>query len=92
MKNSVAFKTMSIKARLANLLRKELYIYSTNDFEIKYRGKKKITEEEKIKLFDQFFKACKEMHTELSEYKEKRRYKAKVQKLREEKKSLEKAK
>lgn len=90
--NSIAFKSMSIKARLANLLRKELYEYSTNEWDIKYRGKKKLTDEDKIRLFNLFFVETKAMHNELNAYKEKRQYKAEIQRLREERKKVGEAK
>lgn len=86
--NNVSFKTMSMKARLANYIRKNLYEYSTSDFEVKYKGKKKLGEQDKIRIFDEIWAEYKQMDSDLRNYKEKRRYKAKIQKAREERKNL----
>lgn len=90
--NNVAFNTMSMKARLANYIRKTLFEYSTSDFEIKYRGKKKLGEQDKVRIFDEIWAEYKTMDSDLRNYKEKRRYKAKIQKAREERKNLALAK
>lgn len=83
--NQIALKTMAIKARVANLIRTNLYEFGTTDWEIKYRNKKKLTEADKIRIFDMIFAANAEMHSELNAYKQDRKFKAKVQKLRLEK-------
>lgn len=80
-----ALNTMAIKARVANLIRTTLYEFGTTDWEIKYRNKKKLTEADKIRIFDEIFAANAEMHSELNAYKQKRKFKAKVEKLRLEK-------
>ena len=86
--NNVAFNNMSMKARLANYIRKNLYEYSTSDFDVKYKGKKKLGEQDKVRIFDEIWAEYKQMDSDLRNYKEKRRYKAKVQKAREERKNL----
>ena len=83
--NQIALKTMAIKARVANLIRTNLYEFGTTDWEIKYRNKKKLTEADKIRIFDMIFAANAEMHSELNSYKQNRKFKAKVEKLRLEK-------
>jgi hypothetical protein len=85
-----ALKTMAMKARVANLIRTTLFEFGTTDWEIKYRNKKKLTEEDKIRIFDMIFEANKEMHDELNAYKQNRKFRAKVEKLRLEKQNLKK--
>lgn len=87
MKNEhkIALKTLGIKARVSNKLRKDFYNLTDNDFEVKYKGKKKLSNDEKVKYFDELFKEVKLMHSELNSYKEKRKYKAFINKLRLEK-------
>lgn len=83
---SVSFKTMSMKAKLANFVRTELYPFSDNEFQIKYKGKKRITDQDKIDFFNKMYPILAEMNHDLSQYKIKRKYKALVQKRREERK------
>jgi hypothetical protein len=80
-----ALNTMAIKARVANLIRTTLFEYGTTDWEIKYRNKKRLTEEDKIRIFDMISSANAEMHNALNSYKQNRKFKAKVEKLRLEK-------
>jgi hypothetical protein len=82
---AIALKTMAIKARLANIIRTTLFEYSESEFQIKYKGKKRLTQEDKLRIFDEIFKQNTEMHAELNAYKSKRKFKNQVEKLREEK-------
>lgn len=82
---AIALKTMAIKARLANIIRTTLFEYSESEYQIKYKGKKRLTSEDKLKIFDEIFKHNQEMHAELNAYKSKRKFKNQVEKLREEK-------
>jgi hypothetical protein len=61
--NKVALKTLAMKAKVANFIRKELYKARLDQ----------ITRERKIELFDQIFKLNLGMHNELFWYKEKRK-------------------
>jgi hypothetical protein len=70
---SIALKTMAIKAKLANLIRKELYQYSDNKYEIAYKNKKDIKHIDLKEFFDKLYPVAKEMHTLLNKYKEKRK-------------------
>ena len=90
--NKIALKTMAMKSKLANLIRMEIYPFSDSEYAIKYKGKRKITDKEKLVIFDKIFLAAKEMNIELSNYKQKRQYKTFIQKIREEKKNLALAK
>ena len=74
----VQLKTMAMKCRIANLIRKEIYKKRIEDFK----------SEDKQKLFDTIFEEAKKMHNELRDYKHKRRIKARIQKMREERKNL----
>lgn len=65
---SVQLKTMAIKSRLANHIRKTLYKKKID----------KISNEDKVKLFDEIFQLNNVMHWELKDYKEKRRDKARL--------------
>lgn len=85
---SIALKTMSMKSRLANFIRTNLYNFSTNDYEIKYKGKKKITDQDKIEFFDKMYPIYKEMESELRTYKDKRKEKARIQALRDAKQAV----
>ena len=85
---SIALKTMSMKSRLANFIRTNLYNFSTNDYEIKYKGKKKITDQDKIEFFDKMYPIYKEMESELRAYKDKRKEKARIQALRDAKQAV----
>lgn len=83
--HKIALKTMAMKAKLVNLLRTELYDYSSNDYQIKYKGKKPITDEVKLQVFDKMHGILVDVNNELSLYKTKRKYKAEVERLRSEK-------
>jgi hypothetical protein len=72
----VALKTLAMKARVYNYIRKELYKKKIED----------ISAEEKIILFDTIFAMNKESHWELNFYKEKRQTKAERDRLREQRK------
>jgi hypothetical protein len=85
--HKIALKTMAMKARLVNFLRTELHDYGRNEWEIKYKGKTPITDEVKIKTFDEMYKMLRDVNNELSLYKTKRKYKAEVERLRAEKNS-----
>lgn len=71
--NAIALKTMAIKAKVANFIRKELYQKRLENF----------SEKEKIELFNQIFKLNYKMHWDLNNYKTKRKYKNYIQSLRE---------
>lgn len=88
--HKIALKTMAMKARLVNFLRTELYGYSNNNYAIQYKGKKPITDEVKIKTFDEMYKILNEVNTELVLYKLKRKRRSEIERLRNEKK-LEKS-
>jgi hypothetical protein len=85
--HKIALKTMAIKARLVNFLRTELYEYSGNDVQIKFRGKKPITDELRLQMFDKMYGMLVDVNNELSSYKTKRKYRSEVERLRNEKKS-----
>lgn len=89
---NVTFNTMSMKARLANYIRKTLFEYTTSDFEVKYKNKKKLGEQDKVRIFDEIWAEYKTMDSDLRNYKTKRKYKAEIQKEREKRKSLALAK
>lgn len=73
MKNiNVSLKTMGIKARVTNVIRVDIYDKRLD----------RINDTEKIELFNKWFLLTKEAHTELNNYKAKRKYKAKVESLR----------
>lgn len=84
--HKIALKTMAMKARLVNFLRTELYEYGS-DFEVKYRGKKPITDEVKLQTFDKMYGMLVDVRNELSLYRSKRKYRAEVERLRNEKNS-----
>lgn len=71
--DKVALKTLAMKARLANYIRKTLY----------KRKLDAIPDVDKIEIFDQIHSLNLLMHWELRDYKAKRKTKAKIQKLRE---------
>lgn len=85
--HKIALKTMGMKARLVNFLRTELYDYSMNEYQLKYKGKKPITDEVKLQTFDKMFLMLRDVQNELSLYKTKRKYRAEVERLREERNS-----
>lgn len=85
--HNIALKTMAMKAKLVNFLRTELYDYSLNDYQIKYKGKKPITDEVKLQTFDKMYRILVDVRNELSLYKTKRKYRAEVERLRNEKNS-----
>ena len=62
----IQLKTMAMKARVANFIRKELYKARLDQ----------ISKERKIELFDQIFQMNHAMHYELLAYKNKRKEKA----------------
>lgn len=68
----IALKTMAMKARVANFIRKELYKAHLDQ----------ITKERKIEVFDKLFKLNHDMHYELKAYKWKREVKAERDRLR----------
>jgi hypothetical protein len=72
----IALKTMGIKASVYNQIRTDLY----------KKRLENITPAEKEKLFDKWFGLNSLAHTELNNYKSKRQYKTKIQRLREERK------
>lgn len=77
---SVSHKTLSIKARVYNQIRKDLYKKTNEDIIYnKLRGLEFITDEQKIELFNKWFDLNKEAHNELNEYKKKRKYKKTIQ-------------
>ena len=83
---STALKTMAIKARVYNQIRTDLYKkYLEETTTTKYFKYEVLTDEEKLKLFDKWFKLNKEAHQELNTYKRKRQRKAKVEAIRAEK-------
>lgn len=85
--HKIALKTMAMKAKLVNFLRTELHDYSGNAYAIKYRGKKPITDEVKLQTFDKMYGMLIDVHNELHLYKRKRKYRAEVERLRNEKNS-----
>lgn len=68
----IALKTMAMKARVANFIRKELYKTRLDQ----------ISTLEKIAMFDKIFQMNHEMHYELKAYKWKRETKAERDRLR----------
>lgn len=72
----ISLKTMGIKARVTNVIRVDIYNKRLD----------RINDTEKIEFFNKWFSLTKEAHNELNNYKAKRKYKAKVEKLRENKK------
>lgn len=73
---AISLKTMGIKAKVTNIIRQDIYLKRVEDF----------SENAKIAHFNNWFKAAKEAHNELNAYKTKRKYKAKIEKLRLERK------
>lgn len=69
---NTSLKTMGIKARVTNIIRKDIYLTRVEDF----------SEKAKVALFNKWFQVAKEVHNELNTYKAKRKYKAKVEKQR----------
>ena len=86
--NKIALKTMAMKARVANIIRTELFPFSDDEYAIKYKGKKKFEDQDKIDIFNKIWPAYKEMNQSLKNYKTKRQNKAEIQRLREERKNL----
>lgn len=70
--NSIALKTMAIKARVYNFIRKSLHKKRLEDF----------NDSQKIQFFDQLFPLNHEAHWELHSYKKKRQRKAAIHKAR----------
>jgi len=77
--DKVALKTLAIKARVANHLRKTLYKQKIEN----------ISNEQKVQYFDEWFKINHEMHWELNAYKDKRKAKRKVEEERKKRKMQE---
>lgn len=69
---AISLKTMGIKARVTNVIRTDIYDKRVEQF----------SDKQKIEYFNKWFSLTKEAHTELNNYKTKRKYKAKVEKLR----------
>lgn len=90
--NKIALKTMAMKSRVANLIRTEIYPYSNNEYQIKYKGKKRFSDQDKIRIFDIIYNETIKMSNELTMYKSKRRYKAEIELKRQERKNLAQAK
>lgn len=86
--HKVALKTVAMKARVANLIRTEIYPYSNNEYQIKYKGKKKLADQDKIRIFDIIYNETIKMSNELTMYKSKRQYKAFIETERNKRKSL----
>ena len=79
----IALKTMAIKTKLANQIRTDIYKkHLEENFRTKYNKEVILTDEEKLKLFNEWFQLAKIMHIELTNYKAKRKYKNKVEELR----------
>lgn len=78
----VSFKTMGIKSRFFNIVRKALWEYSDIPYNILYKGKKELTKEAKIQLFDEFYTAFGKSNSEFRAYKTKRKFKAEVERKR----------
>ncbi len=74
-------KTMAIKARVANSLRKEFHdLQVSKTFRgISKREKENIKDDKKIEIFDKIWDEVVDMHTELCKFKVKRREKRKVE-------------
>jgi len=68
-------KTLAIKARLANKIRQQIYQYVS--------GKQALSESMKIVMFDNWLLEAWAMHTELNDYKRKRKDKAELLKKRQ---------
>lgn len=75
---NIALKTLAMKARVYNYIRKTLY----------KKKLEQISDKEKIEIFDKIFAMNFETHWELNAYKNKRSYKAEIQRLREERKKV----
>lgn len=75
---NIALKTMGIKARFFNLVRKELWPYGVSSYQIIVHKKKPLTDADKIRLFDLFYNEFTEANSEERAYKTKRRFKAEV--------------
>lgn len=71
--NNIALKTLAIKARMTNHIRKTLF---KKDLD-------KISNEEKVLFFNEVYKINNETHWELISYKHKRKEKRKIQEARE---------
>lgn len=86
---SVQNKTMAMKARVANKLRRKFHemsnipenpYYKKGKKEFIRRVKEKIKDKNKIVIFDEIWDAVYEMHTELTAYRHKRKRKAIIEK------------
>jgi len=89
--SKVAEKTMAMKCRVTNLLRKELHDFClSEDYNKSHRYKKTVmTDKQKIELVDKLYGEISKMNFELSLYKEKRQYRKKIEDRRKAKKDLE---
>lgn len=86
---TIASKTMAMKARVFNELRTALYgqiKYRNRHIGIKYKQITELSDEEKIEIYDRMLLSLLESHWELNDYKAKRKEKARIQMLREERK------
>ena len=81
--HSVSFKTMAIKARVYNQIRKDLHKMPLVSIDPKFSDREwYLTDKQKVDFFDKWFKLNHDANFELNQYKLKRKYKAKVEKLR----------
>lgn len=78
--NTVALKTMAIKARVYNQIRKDLYQKVLEEgYASKYRGYEILSDEKKLELFNKWFSLNSDSHHELNSYKRKRKDKAAIE-------------
>lgn len=84
-------KTLAMKATLANFVRKSLNNYIKEPTKWNPYKKEVLTNEKKLELFNQIYDQYVEMNNSLLLYKWKKKRKAVIQKLRDER-NLEKAK
>lgn len=78
---SVQIKTMAMKARVANLIRKRMSDLSAKKWFDKtygFRNFDDITREQKIQFFDEMYTEVKLMDSQLINYKKDRRYKKRI--------------
>lgn len=85
--NKVALKTMAMKSRVVNIFRTEVYPFSENDYQVKYKGKKRFTDEDKIRIFDKIYGELTKTNNELTSYKHKRQYRAFIEAERQKRKN-----
>jgi len=81
-----ALTTLAIKARVYNKVRKFLYKRPLEETIVtRNNGLQVLTDKEKIAFFDELYKENAAAHSELNSLKSKRKFRAKVDKLRAEK-------